>query len=290
MTTNWLDAYKSLRLPPLKAGKHDDPSDGLCAMEMVAFLERLPHSDHPPCTCPIIGGFVRGLNDALDDDERERLLPYLPRLVGTVSFKHSAARGRAAVLDALTQFLVPALGHLPGARLKSLCEELVMTGNVRILDGIRERIEYLNACALPRRQVASFDYSKSFLSAVGVDGKSVVMASMVQVAATISAFAEERELIQQAIVWRDYIIEDGLLTHNGDVGDFASKLFTQAIEKIDDVLYSTYQAHRERYDAQRAALIDQAFALLERFLAIGGEQQAPRWEAARVTELAALVP
>ena len=89
---NWLDDLKTLKLPPLAAGPHKTPDEGLCAMEMVAYTERLPHSDAPACTCPIITACVTELNDALPQEHRERLKLYLPRLVGTVSTTHKDVR------------------------------------------------------------------------------------------------------------------------------------------------------------------------------------------------------
>jgi hypothetical protein len=72
-------------LPELKAGNHKEGSGSLCAMEMVAFMERLPHSDAPECTCPVLASYVRTLNDNMGDKTRQKLLPILPMLVGTVN-------------------------------------------------------------------------------------------------------------------------------------------------------------------------------------------------------------
>lgn len=96
---NWLDTIKTLKLPSLQSGSHDSASAGLCAMEMVAFMERLPHSDSPPCTCPVLAAYTRGINDMLPDADRQRLLPYLPRLVGTVSPQHEQARAEYLVQE-----------------------------------------------------------------------------------------------------------------------------------------------------------------------------------------------
>jgi hypothetical protein len=76
----------------LSSGNHASPEEGLCAMELVAFLEGLPHSDHPRCTCQIISAFVRSINDNMPDDVRQGLLKYLPRLAGTVSEQHEQER------------------------------------------------------------------------------------------------------------------------------------------------------------------------------------------------------
>ncbi len=84
-----LDALAELHLAH---GSHLDRSNGLCAMEIVAWLANEPHSDHPQCTCPALGAFCRSWNDTLSDDARDRLLkPLLPRLLNT--------RSTAAVTD-----------------------------------------------------------------------------------------------------------------------------------------------------------------------------------------------
>ena len=65
----------------LKAGGH--PEDGeFCIMEAVAFVAGEPWSDHPACASQVIGAFMRSWNDALDDEGRQKLKPYVRRLVG----------------------------------------------------------------------------------------------------------------------------------------------------------------------------------------------------------------
>ena len=93
----------------LSAGNHPAPDDGLCAMEVVALLDGQPHSDHPRCTCEIIGAFVRGINDNMPDDLRQTLLPILPRLVGTVSEEHEQARHEFFAWQAVRVFAPAAL-------------------------------------------------------------------------------------------------------------------------------------------------------------------------------------
>jgi hypothetical protein len=57
----------------------------ICAMEAVAWLAGERHSDAPECASPVISAFVRSWNDSLDDQARQLLKPYLPRLVGTAA-------------------------------------------------------------------------------------------------------------------------------------------------------------------------------------------------------------
>jgi hypothetical protein len=67
----------------LDKGSHASREEGLCIMEAVAYVAGEPHSDHPRCACPVIAAFARRLNDRMSDTERQRLVAYIPRLVGS---------------------------------------------------------------------------------------------------------------------------------------------------------------------------------------------------------------
>ncbi len=80
------DPFRGLPLHrrPLERGPHTRREDGLCTMELVAWLAGETHSDEPLCTCPVLTAVTRAANDLLPDDLRDRLLrPLAPRLVGT---------------------------------------------------------------------------------------------------------------------------------------------------------------------------------------------------------------
>ena len=66
----------------LLKGSHYD-NNGKCALEAVAWLVGEKHSDHPACVSPVLGAFCRSWNDSLDDVNRQKLKPYLVRLIGT---------------------------------------------------------------------------------------------------------------------------------------------------------------------------------------------------------------
>ena len=95
----------------LKAGTHAERSyDALCSMEAVAWLAGEPHSDHPQCTCPIIGAFLRSWNDSIRyDDTRTRLLkPLLSVVIGTRSTKAVELTRSYLALDWLARECAPA--------------------------------------------------------------------------------------------------------------------------------------------------------------------------------------
>src|SRR5215471_4062137 len=70
---------------PIRAGSHARRGDGMCAMEMVAWLAGEEHGDGPRCACPVIAAVVRAFNDALPDDAARSLWlrPRIPRLVNS---------------------------------------------------------------------------------------------------------------------------------------------------------------------------------------------------------------
>lgn len=57
-------------------------------------------SDHPRCADPVVAAFLRAFNDRLDHHERQRLLPYAARVVGS----RAGRRRRHERMDACLAF------------------------------------------------------------------------------------------------------------------------------------------------------------------------------------------
>jgi hypothetical protein len=76
----------------LARGQHSTPRDGVCVMELASMLGHERFTDRPRCACPVIGAFLRGYNDAVDDRTRQTLFPYAAAVVGTAG--DDAARTR----------------------------------------------------------------------------------------------------------------------------------------------------------------------------------------------------
>ena len=94
---------------PLQRGAHPTRDEGMCAMEMVAWLAGEQHSDEPGCTCPVISAFVRACNDAMGDEARNRLLrPLVPHLVNTRGTPADEQARGYLVIDALMRTFLPA--------------------------------------------------------------------------------------------------------------------------------------------------------------------------------------
>ncbi len=67
----------------LSRGRHAAPDRGRCAMEWVAELTGQPHTDRPRSASEVAAEYVRHFNDVLADGPRQRLRPYLSRMIGT---------------------------------------------------------------------------------------------------------------------------------------------------------------------------------------------------------------
>ncbi len=67
----------------LAHGGHSRREQGICFMEAVAMLAGEAHGAHPRCVCPVLGSFLRNLNDRWGDERRQGLKPYLRLVMGT---------------------------------------------------------------------------------------------------------------------------------------------------------------------------------------------------------------
>jgi hypothetical protein len=79
----------------LGRGRHSDPSKGACVMELASMLAGERFSDHPRSVCPVIGRYLRALNDGLDDERRQGLYALAAAVVGTSGGRRERARRRA---------------------------------------------------------------------------------------------------------------------------------------------------------------------------------------------------
>ncbi|MFK7742733.1 MAG: hypothetical protein AB8H80_20640 [Planctomycetota bacterium] len=103
---------------PLQRGSHATRDEGMCAMEMVAWLGGEEHSDEPVCACPVLAALVRASNDGMTIAERHRhLRPLVPLLVGSRrTAAVERARGMAAIDWLVRQHMPRVLQRQSGSR------------------------------------------------------------------------------------------------------------------------------------------------------------------------------
>jgi len=91
----------------LAKGAHDSFASGVGVMEAVAYVAGEPFSNHPHCASPVVGAFLRAWNDRLDDEARQRLKPYVVRMVGTAGSDKDEQRRRDMLWEWVLGTLVP---------------------------------------------------------------------------------------------------------------------------------------------------------------------------------------
>ncbi len=121
-----------LRLAP---GGHDSPRDGVCVVELASVLAGERFSDRPDCVDHVIGGYLRSLNDRASHAERQRLLPYAERAVGS--------RGDRKATHLRRDLCVLRAGGKPGAGgLRKLFERLATRARIWIAVGGRQALRF----------------------------------------------------------------------------------------------------------------------------------------------------
>jgi hypothetical protein len=122
----------------LAHGSHPNPEDGRCAMEWVSYLAGEVHSDKPVCVSPFLREMGIALNDRWDEETRQKLRPYLARMIGTAGDGRDPER-RQMVVDWLARFATPKYLDLAGRhetaeRLRQLPDGLSIENLRRVLE------------------------------------------------------------------------------------------------------------------------------------------------------------
>lgn len=112
-------------MPVLSRGAHAAPDQGACIMEFASFLAGEEWTDHPKCVNSTLAAIARGINDRLSNDERQELLPLLPRLMGTTALDFEESKRLVRVIGpteggaeevnlyALRYYASTSIGYLP---------------------------------------------------------------------------------------------------------------------------------------------------------------------------------
>ncbi len=107
MTTIIPERLAALPTISLDKGSHNDFEGGHCAMEVVSWLAGLGFTDAPDCASRVLRSYTIGLNDQWQQEDRQNLVPFLPRMVGTANDGKDEARSYLA-LDWLIRIYTPA--------------------------------------------------------------------------------------------------------------------------------------------------------------------------------------
>jgi len=89
-------------LKPIKLLKGSHPNTGEtgsgCLMNVVSYLNGDQEiTDRPACACPVVMPIAIWLNDYMNDDERQQLLPFVERISGSRTYDVDVLTARALV-------------------------------------------------------------------------------------------------------------------------------------------------------------------------------------------------
>lgn len=152
------DRLDNLEAVRLGRGAHDSFTSGAGVMEAVSYVAGEPFSDHPQCASPVLSALLRAWNDCLDDDARQRLKPYVARLVGTAGSDRDELVRREMVWEWLLSTLVPK--WLETAGMHAEAEHVRVEGRVA-LDNVRDKAWASRMAARERVEAQVRDYIES---------------------------------------------------------------------------------------------------------------------------------
>ena len=70
-------------IPWLRKGVGNTPEDGGCIMQVVSWISTMDWFDTPVCVHPTVRDWAIWMNDTVDDDQRQRLLRLIPKMMST---------------------------------------------------------------------------------------------------------------------------------------------------------------------------------------------------------------
>ena len=164
----------------LDRSSHLTFEEGHCAMEVVAWLAGEGHTDAPRCASEVLMAFTISLNDSWDQGQRQKLAPFLPRMVGTSDDGQDEARSYLA-LDWLIRTYTPAWLDLAG--LKAEAQKL------RSLRRIVDLVAANDAVPVVRETRKKADAAAAAAGAAAADAAGVAAAAAAGAAAADAAAA-----------------------------------------------------------------------------------------------------
>ena len=112
----------------LRKGNSPDPSQGACLFDAGMWLVYGKIGDNPPCSCPIIRAYAIVLNDQMPNKERQKLKPFILRVVGNRDPGNEKARLHHIILETARR-IVPLACDKKKPRLEAEMRKLLDAAN-----------------------------------------------------------------------------------------------------------------------------------------------------------------
>lgn len=185
----------------LDSGSHQPPTGpddiACCVMEAVSYVAGEPWTDHPKCASPILTSFLIAWNDRLDDQDRQILKPYIPRLVGTNTGQADETTRRYMLTDWVVHEAMP--GLLRQANMTdhaTLLEQLVAITDPSSYEAAREVLSTIYDATWEARSAWRERIRQAVRDEIAKQGKPAVaaVAAVAEVAAAVAALAVAAEV------------------------------------------------------------------------------------------------
>jgi hypothetical protein len=152
----------------LQQGRHRRPDDGVCAMELVAWMSGERHTDHPQSVSPVIAAFTRSFNDALPSDHRQRLGVLTARMIGTRGTREQELWRCEVLWNWMITLAVPE--WLAAAQRPDLAAAVVAGRSAALDNAIRALDAYGHATVRPVDDNRTSEAVSNALAVAGVTG------------------------------------------------------------------------------------------------------------------------
>ena len=127
----------------LDRGSHPSRDGDVGVMEAVAWFAGEHHTSHPETVSPVISAFCQLINDRVGDEERQRLVAYIPRLAGSKAAHDVELRRTMAIADWAVRMVAPA-----ALRAAGLAKEADDLSQVPVVSDAGTAQDAAKACAV----------------------------------------------------------------------------------------------------------------------------------------------
>ena len=176
----------------LRKGSTDHPKNGACLFDAGMWLVYGKIGDNPPCSCPIIRAYAISLNDNMPQDQRQRLKPFILRVVGNRDPAAEPARIYKIILETARRIVPLTLDLQPDhqAVLRTLPDDASYT---TIADAASA------AYAASADAAAAYAASAVYAARADYASAAVYAASAVYVARAAAAWTEAINILDEVL-------------------------------------------------------------------------------------------
>ena len=171
-----IDKHRLSQLPAihLSRGGHCSRDEGMCAMEAAAWLAGEEHSYRSKYVSVVLREPLVKLNDGLDDTWRQKLLPFVPRILGTRDDGKDEAR-RWLATDWLLRVHTPAWLDTAGMTARAAdIRALPRVCDPASLRAAKKRLEEAKKCSAAASAGARDEIGKTAKTAANYAAKAAV--------------------------------------------------------------------------------------------------------------------